>query len=456
MKRKRVVIMGAAGRDFHTFNTVFRNDPDSEVVAFTATQIPNIDGRAYPLALAGPHYDAPIPIIAESELLEFIEAKKIDEVIFAYSDIPHEYVMNIGSSVLAAGPDYRLMGMKATAIPSTKPVVSVCAGRTGSGKSQTTRRVVDILRALGAKPAVARHPMPYGDLAKQAVQRFRTYKDLEKHECTIEEREEYEPHLMNKTPVFAGVDYGAILKEMEKEADVVIWDGGNNDMPFFKPDLAIVVVDPHRPGDEVSYHPGEANVKMADVVVINKIDTADADDIEEVRRNVRAANPNAVIIDAASPVSVDRPELLPGKRVLIIEDGPTVTHGEMEFGAGMVAALKFGAAEAVDPRDFAKGTIARTFEQYPETGPVLPAMGYGKKQVRDLERTIKASDAEVVVIGTPIDLSRLIDIPLPTVRVTYSLQEIGKPDLEEVITRFWKQASKSAPGRKRTSKKRSR
>lgn len=463
MKRKRVVIMGAAGRDFHTFNTVFRNDPDTEVVAFTATQIPNIDGRAYPLELAGPHYDAPIPIIAESNLMDFIAKNKIDEVIFAYSDIPHEYVMNIASSVLAAGPDYRLVGTRTTAIPSKKPVVSICAGRTGSGKSQTTRRVIDILRALGARPAVARHPMPYGDLVKQAVQRFKTYADLEKHHCTIEEREEYEPHLKNKTAVFAGVDYGTILREMEKEADVVVWDGGNNDLPFFRPDLAIVVVDPHRPGDEVSYHPGEANVKMADVVIINKIDTAEPDDIVEVRNNVRAANPDALIIEAASPVSVDKPELLPGARVLIVEDGPTLTHGGMEFGAGMVAALKFGAAEAVDPRDFAKGTIADTFEKYPDTGPVLPAMGYGKKQVKDLERTIKASDADVVVIGTPIDLTRLIDIPFPTVRVTYDLQEIGRPDLEDVLTRFWQKASKkkapaakTASKGKKTSKKRSR
>ena len=455
MSRKRVVIMGAAGRDFHIFNTVFRNDPDSEVVAFTATQIPNIDGRAYPVELAGPHYDKPIPIIAENEVLQLIRTKKIDEVIFGYSDIPHENVMNIGSAVIAAGADYRLVGMNKTALKSTKPVVSICAGRTGSGKSQTTRAVIDLLRSYGAKVAVARHPMPYGDLVKQAVQRFKTYKDLEKHDCTIEEREEYEPHIKNKTVVFAGVDYEAILRRMEEEADVVVWDGGNNDLPFFKPDLAIVVVDPHRAGDEVSYHPGEANVRMADVIVINKIDTAEPDDIEEVRSNIAAANPKAIVIDAASPVSVDKPDLIRGKRVLIVEDGPTLTHGEMEFGAGMVAAMKFGAAEAIDPRPFAKGTIKDTFEKYPETGPVLPAMGYDDKQVKDLEKTINASGADLVVIGTPIDLTRLVDIKIPVVRVSYDLQVIGRPNLDDVLSRYWKRFSKKISSKK-VSKKRSR
>jgi predicted GTPase len=448
MRKKRVVIMGAAGRDFHTFNTVFRNDPNVEVVAFTATQIPNIDGRAYPLELAGPLYDAPIPILPESELGEILYSKKIDEVVFAYSDVTHEYVMNIASAVLAAGADFRLVGTATTALPSRKPVVSVCAGRTGSGKSQTTRRVVGILRDFGATVAVARHPMPYGNLVKQAMQRFKTLADLDKHECTIEEREEYEPHIRKKTTVFAGVDYERILREMEKEADVIVWDGGNNDLPFYRPDLAIVVVDPHRPGDEISYHPGEANVRMADVVVINKVDTANPDHVEEVRRNVTGVNPGAVIIDAASPVAVDRPALLRGKRVLVVEDGPTLTHGEMEYGAGMVAAMKFGALEAIDPRPFAKGSIRGVFEKYPDVGPLLPAMGYGKKQVKDLEATIRASGAEAVVIGTPIDLSRLIDIPVPAVRVTYELQEIGKPDLSEVLTRFWNKHSRKKRSRR--------
>ncbi len=442
MRRKRVVIMGAAGRDFHTFNTVFRNDPSVEVVAFTATQIPNIDGRAYPLELAGPHYAEPIPIVPEAELGNLIRAKRVDEVVFAYSDVTHERVMNIASAVIAAGPDFRLVGLESTALVSAKPVVSVCAGRTGSGKSQTTRRVADILRGLGAKIAVARHPMPYGDLRKQVFQRFRTLRDLDKHECTIEEREEYEPHIRKKTTVFAGVDYEKILRAMEKEADVILWDGGNNDLPFFRPDLAIVVVDPHRPGDEITYHPGEANVRMADVLILNKVDTANPDHVEEVRRNVTAINPDAVVIDAASPVSIDRPSLVRGKRVLVVEDGPTLTHGEMEYGAGMVAAMKFGAAEAIDPRPFAKGSIRKIYEDYPDIGPLVPAMGYDKKQVKDLEATIRASDAEVVVIGTPIDLTRLIEIPIPAVRVTYELQEIGKPDLDEVLTRFWNGVSK--------------
>ncbi|MFH1681352.1 MAG: cyclic 2,3-diphosphoglycerate synthase [Candidatus Eisenbacteria bacterium] len=449
MRRKRVVIMGAAGRDFHTFNTVFREDPSAEVVAFTAAQIPNIDGRAYPVELAGPLYDEPIPIFPEEDLLILLNEKKADEVVFACSDVTHEHVMNVASAVLAAGSDFRLVGLDRTALKSKKPVVSVCAGRTGSGKSQTTRRVADVLRGLGAKVAVARHPMPYGDLRRQAVQRFKTLRDLDKHECTIEEREEYEPHIRRKTTVYSGVDYGKILGEMEKEADVILWDGGNNDLPFFLPDLAIVVVDPHRPGDEVSYHPGEANVRMADVIVINKVDTAEPQNIEEVRRNVTAINPGALLIDAASPVSIDRPGLVRGKRVLVVEDGPTLTHGEMEYGAGMVAAMKYGAAEAIDPRPFAKGSIRKVFEEYPGIGSLLPAIGYGKKQIKDLEATIRASDAEVVVIGTPIDLSRLIEITAPVVRVTYELQEIGKPDLEDVLTRFWSRFSRKKRSGKR-------
>ena len=448
MKRKRVLIMGAAGRDFHVFNTVFRNDPATEVVAFTATQIPNIDGRAYPVELVGPHYDAPIPIYPEDEALDLLKKLKIDEVVFAYSDIPYDYVMSIASAVLAAGPDFRLIGVRDTAIKSTKPVISICAGRTGSGKSQTTRRVCEVLKDLGAKVAVARHPMPYGNLAEQAVQRFRTYKDLEKHKCTIEEREEYEPHIKRKTTLYAGVDYEAILRAMEEEADVIVWDGGNNDLPFFHPDLAITVVDPHRAGDELSYHPGEANVRMADIVVINKIDTADSEDIEEVRQNVYEVNPGAIIIDAASPIMVDKPALIRDAQVLVVEDGPTLTHGEMEFGAGMVAAVKFGAGGIIDPHDFAVGTIEDTFEKYPDVGPVLPAMGYGDKQIKDLEKTIKASKAELVIIGTPIDLRKLIDIPMPAVRVGYDLQEIGSPDLETLLGKFWKKVSRRTKKKK--------
>ncbi len=451
MSRKRVIIMGAAGRDFHTFNTIYRNDPTVEVVAFTATQIPNIEGRGYPTKLAGPHYKKAIPIYPESDLIDLIQKKKIDEVVFAYSDVPHQYVMNRASAVLATGADFKMVGMNDAAIPSTKPVVSICAGRTGSGKSQTTRRVADILRELGPKLAIARHPMPYGDLAKQAVQRFKTLADMDKHKCTIEEREEYEPHIKNKMVVYAGVDYEAILRKMEGEADVVIWDGGNNDMPFFKPDLSIVVVDPHRPGHEVTYHPGDTNVRAADVIVINKVDTADLDDIEDVRENISIVNPDAIVIDAASPLTANNPEIIRGKSVLVVEDGPTLTHGEMEYGAGTVIARRFGAAELIDPREFAVGTIKGVFEKYPEVGILLPAMGYGAKQVRDLERTIKASGAEVVVIGTPIDLSKLIKIPMPTVRVEYNLQEIGKPDLTDVLTAFWKKHSKK--GGKRGKKK---
>ncbi len=447
MSRKRVVIMGAAGRDFHTFNTIYRDDASVEVVAFTATQIPNIDGRAYPAVLAGSHYKKGIPIRPEADLLRLIEKEKIEEVIFAYSDVPHQYVMNRASAVLAAGADFKLIGMNRSAIPSTKPVVSICAGRTGSGKSQTTRRVCDILRGMGLKLAVARHPMPYGDLAKQAVQRFKTLADMDRHECTIEEREEYEPHIKNKTVVYAGVDYEAILRKMEKEADVILWDGGNNDLPFFMPDLSIVVVDPHRPGHEVTYHPGDTNVRAADVILINKIDTADLEDIEDVRENIDIVNPGAVVIDGASPLTVDHPEWIRGKTVLVVEDGPTLTHGEMEYGAGTVAARRYGAADLIDPRPFAKGSIRGVFEKYPEVGTLLPAMGYGAKQIRDLERTIKASGAEAVVIGTPIDLSKLIKIPMPAVRVGYELQEIGKPDLTDVLTAFWKKHGKKSARR---------
>ena len=387
-------------------------------------------------------------VLGSADFNELVQrAKKVEEVVFAYSDVPHQYVMNRASAVLAAGADFKLIGMNDAAIPSTKPVVSICAGRTGSGKSQTTRRVADILRGMGAKLAVARHPMPYGDLAKQAVQRFKTLADMDKHKCTIEEREEYEPHIMNDMVVYAGVDYEAILRKMETEADIVLWDGGNNDLPFFRPDLSIVVVDPHRPGHEVTYHPGDTNVRAADVIVINKIDTADLDDIEDVRENISIVNPDAVVIDAASPLTANNPEIIRGKSVLVVEDGPTLTHGEMEYGAGTVIARRYGAAELIDPRDFAVGSIRGVFEKYPEIGTLLPAMGYGTKQVRDLERTIKASGADVVVIGTPIDLSKLIKIPMPTVRVEYSLQEIGKPDLTDVLAAFWKKHSKKSAKR---------
>src|SRR5512136_1065923 len=372
----RTLIMGAAGRDFHNFNVYFRGNPDYEVVAFTATQIPDIEGRTYPAALAGKNYPKGIPIHAESELLKLIKNLKVDQVIFAYSDVPHEVVMHKASMVLAAGADFRLMGERSTQVKSTKPVISVCAVRTGSGKSQTTRRVSLILREMGYKVAAIRHPMPYGDLVKQEVQRFATYADLDKHECTIEEREEYEPHIDNGVIVYAGVDYEKILRAAEKEVDIVLWDGGNNDFSFYVSDLKIVVADPHRPGHESSYHPGEVNARDADVIVINKVDTANADNVIKVRENLNAVNPKAVVIEAASPLFVDQPEAIRGKRVLVIEDGPTLTHGEMAYGAAWVAARRFGAAEIVDPRPYAVGSIIETYRKYPKTGPILPAMGY--------------------------------------------------------------------------------
>jgi predicted GTPase len=380
MSSIKTLIMGAAGRDFHNFNVFFRDNPDYEVVAFTATQIPDIEGRTYPSELAGKLYPKGIPIFAEADLLKLIREKNVDQVIFAYSDVPHEYVMHKASMVLAAGPDFRLMGMKSTQLKSSRPVVSVCAVRTGSGKSQTTRRVSLILRDMGYKVAAIRHPMPYGDLAKQAVQRFADYSDLNKHECTIEEREEYEPHLDNGVIVYAGVDYEKILRQAEQEVDIILWDGGNNDFSFYVSDLQIVVADPHRPGHEISYYPGEANVYAADVFVINKVDTADAENVIKVRQNLRMLNPNAVVIEAASPLFVDDPAAIRGKRVLVIEDGPTLTHGGMAYGAGYVAARRFGAAEIVDPRPFAVNSIKATYEKYPITGPILPAMGYGEAQ----------------------------------------------------------------------------
>jgi predicted GTPase len=429
----RTLIMGAAGRDFHNFNTFFRDNPDYEVVAFTATQIPNIDERKYPAALAGKQYPKGIPIHPESDLVKLIKTLKVDQVVFAYSDVPHEVVMHKASLVNAAGADFRLMGTKYTQIKSTKPVVSVCAVRTGSGKSQTTRRVSLILRDMGYKVAAIRHPMPYGDLVKQKVQRFASYKDLDKHECTIEEREEYEPHLDNGVIVYAGVDYEAILRQAEKEVDIILWDGGNNDFPFYISDLNIVVVDPHRAGHETRYHPGETNVNLADVFVINKVDTADPNAVIAVRNSINALNPKAIVIEAASPLFVDKPELIRGKRVLVVEDGPTLTHGEMAYGAGYVAARRYGAAEIIDPRPFAVKSIADTYKKYPNTGPILPAMGYGDAMVKDLETTINKSGADLVVIGTPIDLTRIMKIKLPSQRVRYELQEIGKPTLEDIL-----------------------
>ena len=435
MSRQRVIIMGAAGRDFHNFNVFFRDNPAYDVVAFTATQIPNIAGRTYPAKLAGAQYPKGIPIHPESDLVKLIRSLKADQVVFAYSDVSHETVMHKASQVLAAGADFRLMGAGTTQIKSSKPVVSVCAARTGSGKSQTTRRVAELLMARGYTVAAIRHPMPYGDLVKQAVQRFANYKDLAAQNCTIEEREEYEPHIARGILVYAGVDYERILRQAEAEVDVILWDGGNNDLSFYQSDLHIVVVDPHRPGHELTYHPGETNLLMADVVVINKVDTADRDAVMTVRENVRSRNPGAILIEAASPIFVDDPAAIRGKRVLVVEDGPTLTHGEMAYGAGWVAARRFGAAEIIDPRPFATGTIAQTYAKYPTTGSVLPAMGYGDKQMRELERTINRSDADLVLIGTPIDLGRLLKLNKPSQRIRYELQEIGQPTLDEVLAK---------------------
>lgn len=429
----KTLIMGAAGRDFHNFNVFFRDNPDYEVVAFTATQIPNIEGRQYPAELAGSQYPQGIPIYPESDLVSLIQENEIEQVIFAYSDVPHEYVMHKASQVLAAGADFRLMGTKETQVKSTKPVVSVCAVRTGSGKSQTTRRVSMILREMGFKVAAIRHPMPYGDLVKQAVQRFAELSDLDKHDCTIEEREEYEPHIVNDVIVYAGVDYEAILRQAEQEVDIILWDGGNNDLSFYVSDFSIVVADPHRPGHEVSYHPGEAVARTADVFVINKVDTADADNVIAVTESLRALQPGATIIEGASPLFVDDPAQIKGKRVLVVEDGPTLTHGEMAYGAGWVAARRFGAAEIVDPRPFAVGSIKETYAKYPTTGDVLPAMGYGDEQMKELEQSINNADVDLVIIGTPIDLGRILKINKPSQRVRYELQEIGQPTLEDLL-----------------------
>lgn len=434
-KPTRILIAGAAGRDFHDFNTVFRNDDSARVIAFTATQIPNIEGRLYPSSLSGPLYPEGIPIFPESDLEELIREHEIDEVVFSYSDVSHEYVMHLASRVLASGAGFRLIGPSQTMLKSTKPIVAVCAVRTGSGKSQTSRRVLDILQnQLGFRHVVAvRHPMPYGDLAAQAVQRFATHDDMDRAKCTIEEREEYEPYVERGAVIFAGVDYEAILRKAEEEADIIIWDGGNNDLPFFQPDYHIVVVDPHRPGHELRYHPGEANLRMADAVVINKIDTASAEGTNVVLANVREANPSAVVVRGASPLFVDDPDAIRGKRVLVIEDGPTLTHGEMAYGAGVVAAQQFGAAEIVDPHPYAVRTIADTYRKYPSTGAVLPAMGYSSEQIADLEETINMTPVDTVIIATPIDLGRLVDIDKPNLRVRYELQEIGSPTLASLL-----------------------
>lgn len=431
--RIKVLIMGAAGRDFHNFNVYFRENNTYEVVAFTATQIPDIDGRKYPSELAGSLYPEGIPIHDEEELEDLIYDLDVDEVVFSYSDLPYEYVMSKAALVNYAGADFRLMGAKSTMIPSTKPVIAICAARTGCGKSQTTRAVCDHLTAKGKKVVAIRHPMPYGDLVKQKVQRFAELADLKKHDCTIEEMEEYEPHIMNDTIVYAGVDYEAILREAEAEADIIVWDGGNNDMPFYMPDIMITVVDPHRVGHELTYYPGETNLLMADVVVINKIDTADMDDIVEIRENIRMVNPDALVVDAASPVSVEDEDLIYGKNVLVVEDGPTLTHGEMTYGAGVVAAEKYGAESLVDPRPWTVGKLAETFDKYPDIGQILPAMGYGDEQMKDLETTINNVECDAVVIGTPIDLRRVINIEKPSTRVSYKLQEIGTPSLASIL-----------------------
>ena len=430
--------MGAAGRDFHNFNTVYRHNPDYDVVAFTATQIPNIDDRTYPPELSGDLYPDGIPIHDEADLINLIKELNVDDVVFSYSDVPHEYVMHKASEVIKFGANFVLLGGEPTMIKSNKPVVAIGAVRTGCGKSQTTRRVAEVLASAGKKVVAIRHPMPYGDLAKQKVQRFATLEDLELHDCTIEEMEVYEPHIVRGSVVFAGIDYGAILDKAEKEADIILWDGGNNDMPFYKPDLFLVVVDPHRPGHELLFYPGESNLLMADVLVINKVDTADPENVATVKINIASVNPSATVIEAASPVKVEEPDAIKGKRCLVVEDGPTLTHGGMKFGAGVVAAEKFGASEIVDPRPWITGTIAETFETYPDIGKLLPAMGYGEQQIKDLESTINAADCDAVLIGTPIDLRKVLHIEKPSVRVTYDLKEIGKPTVAEVLTPFMK------------------
>jgi predicted GTPase len=447
MRPKKIIILGAAGRDFHNFNCCYREDETYEVVAFTAAQIPDIEGRAYPAALAGPRYPNGIPIYDEKELPRLIQELEVDGCVFAYSDVSYEYVMHLSAIVQAAGADFILLGPKATKLKSTKPLVSVCAVRTGCGKSQTARRVIELLMAQGLKVVAIRHPMPYGDLAAQRVQRFAELEDLKRHQCTIEEMEEYEPHIVRGNVIYAGVDYEAILRAAENDpdgCDVIVWDGGNNDFSFYQADLDITVMDPHRAGDELRYYPSEVNLRTADVVVINKIDSAAPEAIQLVRENIAKVAPQAQVIDAASPLRVDEPEAIRGKRVLVVEDGPTLTHGGMKLGAGTVAARKFGAAECVDPRPYLQGKLKTTFETYPEIGALLPAMGYGAEQLRDLEATINQTDCDLVLIGTPIDLNRVIDIQKPSMRVYYDLQEIGLPDLKGVLEAFLAQTRQTA------------
>jgi predicted GTPase len=441
MAKKNVLIIGAAGRDFHNFNTYYRDNADYNVVAFTAAQIPDIDGRKYPTELAGSLYPAGIPIYSQDELVKLIKDLAVEDCVFSYSDVPYNRVMNISAEVNAAGANFVLMGPEKTMIKSTKPLIAVGAVRTGCGKSQTSRRIIELLMEQGLKVVAIRHPMPYGDLVAQKVQRFATVEDLAKHKCTIEEMEEYEPHVVRGNVIYSGVDYEAIVRAAENDpdgCDVILWDGGNNDFPFYKPDLTITVVDPHRPGHELAYYPGEVTLRMADYVVINKMDSADADAIQIVRENIAKVNPNAVVVDAASPLTIDKPELVRGKRVLVVEDGPTLTHGEMKIGAGTVAAMKCGAGELVDPRQYAVGKLAETFKIYPNIGTLLPAMGYGDQQIKDLEATINKTPCDVVVIGTPIDLSRIVKISKPTVKVGYDLQEIGQPDLKQAVNDFIK------------------
>jgi predicted GTPase len=434
MDPRRVVIVGAAGRDFHNFNVLFRDSADHDVVAFTATQIPNIDGRIYPTELAGHRYPVGIPIRPEAALEEIVREHGANEVVFSYSDVSHEHVMHIASRALAAGADFRLVAPRETELASAKPCVAICAVRTGAGKSQTSRRVTEILRAGGHRVAVLRHPMPYGDLSKQVAQRFARYEDLEAADCTIEEREEYEPHIAAGNIVFAGIDYAQILDLAEDEADVIVWEGGNNDTPFIRPDIHLVLLDPHRAGHELRFHPGETNLRMADVCVVNKVDSAPDRAVDTVLASIRDHNPTAQVVRAASPIEVEGGgDQIEGKRVLCIEDGPTLTHGDMTFGAAVLAAQEFGAAEIVDPRPFAVGSIAETFVKYPNTGTLLPAMGYGDEQTEELRETIARSDADLVLIGTPIDLRRLIDFDRPALRVTYRLEEIGEPTLAQIF-----------------------
>jgi predicted GTPase len=444
--------MGAAGRDFHNFNTVFRGNRRYDVVAFTATQIPNISGRKYPAALAGALYPRGIPIFPEEQLPRLIDRHRIEEVVFSYSDVSYDYVMDRASLVMAHGADFKVLGTRETMLQAKVPVIAVVAVRTGAGKSQTSRKICRQLRAMGQKVVAIRHPMPYGDLVKQKVQRYATLDDLKKYDCTIEEIEEYEPHLVTGTIVYAGVDYGAILQQAEREADVIVWDGGNNDMSFYRPDLTITVADPLRAGHELTYYPGETNVRLANVVIVNKVDSARPEDIAKVIRNVRSVNPDALVIQAASPITVEDPAAIQGKKVMVVEDGPTLTHGGMSFGAGVLAAKRFGAREIIDPRPYAVKSIAATYAKYPSTGALLPAMGYGDEQMKDLEVTINQTPSDTVIIGTPIDLRRVIRITKPSVRVGYGLEELTRPDLEEVLTGFLKSTRRT--GRTRAGRTR--